>query len=181
MGEPETVTMVGGNVAHTGEQFGDEDDMLLISLEFSDKKFAFLEYGSAFQWPEHYVLVQGTKGAIRLDMANCGMTLKTTTDEQHFLLHETQEEDDDRTNIYCGNEQHGAIRYGKPGNQPPMWLQTIMNNEMKYFNDVLHGAEVGDEFKPLLTGAAARAAIATADALTMSLNENRKVRVSEVK
>lgn len=70
MGEPETVTMTGGNVVHKGDKFGDEDDMLFINLEFPDKKFAVLEYGSAFHWLEHYVLIQGTKGAIRLDMAN---------------------------------------------------------------------------------------------------------------
>ena len=27
-GMPETVTMTGGNVAHEGEHFGDEDDMI---------------------------------------------------------------------------------------------------------------------------------------------------------
>ena len=30
----------------------------------------FLEWGSAFRWGEHYVLIQGEKGAIKLDMYN---------------------------------------------------------------------------------------------------------------
>ena len=55
-----------------------------------------------------------------------------------------------------------------------------MKNEMKFFNDVMHGEPVSDEFKPLLTGDAARAAIATADAATLSLREDRKVKVAEV-
>ena len=76
MGEPETVTMIGGNVAHQGEEFGDEDDMLFISLEFPNKRFALLEYGSAFHWPQHYVLIQGSKGAIKIDMYDCGGTLR---------------------------------------------------------------------------------------------------------
>ncbi|MFV0363711.1 MAG: Gfo/Idh/MocA family protein [Suipraeoptans sp.] len=181
MGEPETVTMTGGNVAHKGEQFGDEDDMLFINLEFPNKKFAVLEYGSAFHWPEHYVLIQGTKGAIRIDMANCGGTLKTKAGEVHFLVHESQEEDDNRTKIYQGIEMDGAIMYGKPGKKPPMWLNSIMKNEMKYFNGIMHGTVVNDEFMPLLTGAAARSAIATADALTLSITENRKVKVEEIK
>lgn len=181
MGEPETVTMTGGNAAHKGDQFGDEDDMLFINLEFPDKKFALLEYGSAFHCPEHYVLIQGTKGAIRIDMVNCGGTLKTEAGEQHFLVHESQEEDDDRTRIYHGTEMDGAIMYGKPGKKPPMWLQSIMKNEMKYFNEIMHGGEVSEEFKPLLTGSAARAAIATADALTLSITEDRKVKVAEIK
>ena len=181
MGEPEKVTMMGGNVAHQGEEFGDEDDMLFISLEFPGKKFAVLEYGSAFRWPQHYVLIQGTKGAIKIDMYDCGGTLRVGDKEEHFLVHETKEEDDDRTRIYHGTEMDGAIMYGKPGKKPPMWLHSIMKNEMKFFNDVMHGAKVSDEFMPLLTGKAARAAIATADALTISINEDRKVRLSEIK
>lgn len=181
MGEPEKVTMMGGNVAHQGEEFGDEDDMLFISLEFPGKKFAVLEYGSAFRWPQHYVLIQGTKGAIKIDMYDCGGTLRVGDKEEHFLVHETKQEDDDRTRIYHGTEMDGAIMYGKPGKKPPMWLHSIMKNEMKFFNDVMHGAKVSDEFMPLLTGKAARAAIATADALTISINEDRKVRLSEIK
>ena len=181
MGEPEKVTMMGGNVAHQGEEFGDEDDMLFISLEFPGKKFAVLEYGSAFRWPQHYVLIQGTKGAIKIDMYDCGGTLRVGDKEEHFLVHETKEEDDDRTRIYHGTEMDGAIMYGKPGKKPPMWLHSIMKNEMKFFNDLMHGDKFSDEFMPLLTGKAARAAIATADALTISINEDRKVRLSEIK
>ena len=64
--------------------------------------------------------------------------------------------------------------------KPPMWLHSIMKNEMKYLNGILHGKEVDDEFRPLLTGEAARAAIATADACTKSRFEDRKVKLSEI-
>lgn len=95
-------------------------------------------------------------------------------------MHESQEEDDDRTRIYHGTEMDGAIMYGKPGKKPPMWLHSIMKNEMKYLNGILHGKEVDDEFRPLLTGEAARSAIATADACTKSRFEDRKVKLSEI-
>ena len=181
MGPAQTVTMVGGNVAHRGEQFGDEDDMLFLTLEFEGGKYATLEYGSAFRWSEHYVLIEGTKGAIKIDMKDVGMTLRTPEGDEHFLVHESKEEDDDRTNIYNGKmEIDGAVMYGKPGRKPPMWLHGIMVNEMRFFNNVLHGDEVSEEFRPLLTGDAARAAIATADAATLSLRENRKVHISEI-
>ena len=179
-GMPEEVTMTGGNVAHQGEAFGDEDDMLFVNMQFSDNRYAVLEWGSAFHWPEHYVLIQGTKGAIKIDMCDCGGTVKIDGKDEHFLVHESQEEDDDRTRIYHGTEMDGAIMYGKPGKKPPMWLHSIMKNEMKYLNGILHGKEVDDEFKPLLTGEAARAAIATADACTKSRVEDRKVKLSEV-
>lgn len=89
MGPATTVTMTGGNVAHTGEQFGDEDDMLFLLLEFGNNTYAVAEYGSAFHWPEHYVLVQGTEGAIRIDMCNVGMTVKLADGtEEQYLVHE---------------------------------------------------------------------------------------------
>ena len=179
-GCPQSVTMAGGNVAHQGEKFGDEDDMLFITMEYPDNRYAILEYGSAFHWPEHYVLIQGTEGAIRLDMFNCGGTLKKGDKEEHFLIHKTREEDDDRTRIYHGTEMDGAIMYGKPGKKPPMWLHSIMYDEMQYFNGIMHGAQPDEEFKPLLTGEAARNAIATADACTRSRFEDRKVKLSEI-
>lgn len=74
----------------------------------------------------------------------------------------------------------GAIQYGHPGKKPPLWLHGIMKNEMKFFNGIMHGDPVTDEFRPLLTGEAARAAIAAADAATRSLREDRKVKVSEI-
>ena len=179
-GCPEKVTMAGGNVAHQGEGFGDEDDMLFIMMEYPDNRYAVIEYGSAFHWPEHYVLIQGSEGAIRLDMFNCGGTLKKGDKEEHFLMHKSQEEDDDRTRIYHGTEMDGAIMYGRPGKKPPMWLHGIMYDEMEYFNGIMHGAQPDEEFKPLLTGEAARNAIATADACTKSRFENRKVKLSEI-
>ena len=181
MGPAQTVTMTGGNVAHSGEKFGDEDDMLFMLMEFGNNTYAVVEYGSAFHWPEHYVLIQGTEGAIRIDMCNVGMTVKTIDGkEEHYLVHETKEEDDERTYIYHSTEMDGAIQYGQPGKKPPLWLHGIMKNEMKYFNRIMHGEEPSEEFIPLLNGKAARAAIATANAATLSLRENRKVAVSEV-
>lgn len=177
---PETVYMNGGNVAHYGEKFGDEDDMLFISMRFKDNRYATLEWGSAFRWPEHYVLIQGTEGAIKLDMVNCGGTIKYKNSEESFLVHESKEEDEDRTRIYQISQMDGAIQYGSPGKKPPMWLHSIMVKEMQYFNNILHGMEADMEFKPLLTGEAARSAIAVADACTISKNENRVVAVSEV-
>lgn len=181
MGHAVCATMVGGNVAHRGEKFGDEDDMLLISLEFGNNTYAVLEYGSAFHWSEHYVLIQGTEGAIRIDMKDVRGTLRTKDGDEYFLVHENQFEDDERTEIYHDRmEKDGAIMYGRPGKKPPTWLTSIMRKEMAFFHGVMQGKEVTEEFAPLLNGSAARAAIATADACTLSLNEGRKVQVAEI-
>lgn len=180
MGPAERVSMMGGNVAHHGEQFGDEDDMLFISLEFPNQRFATLQYGSAFRWGDHNVKIQGTKGAILIDMQDVKVVLKTPEGEKQFLLHESKEVDEDRSRIYKGLEMDGAIIYGNPDKTPPLWLNGIMKQEMIYFHNIMQGAEVEEEFKPLLDGTAARAAIATADALTLSKEQDRKVSVIEI-
>ena len=96
------------------------------------------------------------------------------------LIHETQEEDDDRTRIYNSTEMDGAIQYGKPGKRTTALVEFYHEKEMRYLNDILHGMEPTEEFVKLLTGEAARAAIATADACTRSRYENRKVDLSEI-
>ncbi len=180
MGPAKTAFMRGGNVAHTTGDFGDEDDMLLITIDFGNGSFATLQYGSAFRWSDHFVKIQGTEGAILLDMHDVGVTLRTPAGVERFLLHESKAEDDDRTNQYRGFATDGAIAYGSPGRQPPQWLRSIMQKEMHYFHDLMNGAVPDPEFAPLLDGSAARAAIATADALTLSLRENRLVEVAEI-
>lgn len=180
MGPAIEVTMVGGNVAHTGGSFGDEDDMLIITLEFGNNTFAALEYGSAFRWSEHYVLIQGTLGAIRIDLQDVGITVTSASGSERFLLHRSEEEDNDRTRIYRESTTDGGIMYGSPGGHPPLWLAGIVEEEMKYFHGLMTGGQPQEEFRALTDGSAATAAIATADALTLSLRESRKVRVSEI-
>ncbi len=128
MGHATEVTMTGGNVAHQGERFGDEDDMLFLLLEFGNNTYAALiEYGSAFHWPEHYVLIQGTEGAIRIDMCNVGMTVKTK-DGRRSTTWSTRPGGGRRPypHIYHSTEMDGAIQYGRPGKKPPLWLHGIM-------------------------------------------------------
>jgi predicted dehydrogenase len=172
--------MVGGNVAHRGEQFGDEDDLLLITLEFAGGAFATLEYGSAFRWPEHYLLVQGTLGAAYIDLTNGGVIARHSGTEERFLLHRTAEEDAQRAEIYASRADAGGIMYGNPSSTAPLWLTGIVEEETEYFHGLLTGASPDPEFAALTDGTAARQSIATADALTLSLEEDRKVRVADV-
>lgn len=180
MGAPKTATMVGGNVAHRGEGFGDEDDLLLITLEFENGSFATLEYGSAFRWPEHYLVVQGTLGAAMIDMTDTGVTVRHSGTEERFLLHRNEAEDAQRTAIYASSTMDGAIMYGNPTSTPPLWLTGIVEEETEYFHGLLTGAAPVPEFAALTDGSAARLSIATADALTLSMAEDRKVRLSEI-
>ncbi|MDO5735111.1 MAG: Gfo/Idh/MocA family oxidoreductase [Propionibacteriaceae bacterium] len=180
MGPATVATMVGGNVAHQGTAFGDEDDMLVITLEFGENRFAAMEYGSAFRWPEHHILIQGTLGAIRIDMRDVSCELRTADRSEKFLLHRSQAEDEERRGIQRDRGSDGPIIYGSPQDRPPLWLRGIIDEELDYFQGLLQGKEPLAEFKALTDGSAATAAIATADALTLSLRESRKVRVAEI-
>ncbi len=180
MGPARIATMVGGNVAHVGDDFGDEDDMLVITLEFDDNRFAAMEYGSAFRWPEHHVLIQGTNGAIRIDMRDPGCELLTPEGHERFLLHRTQEEDDDRRAIQLERGTDGPIMYGSPQDRTPLWLTGVIEEELDYFQGLVNGRDPLPEFAALTDGTAATATIATADALTLSLRESRKVAVEEI-
>jgi len=180
MGPAVEVTMVGGNVAHQGPGFGDEDDLLLITLEFGNNTFAALEYGSAFRWPEHYVLIEGSKGAIRIDLQETGVTVRTINGADTFLLHRSAEEDADRNRFYSQGTADSGVLFGNPSMEPPLWLHGMIEDEVKYFHGLMRGEEPLAEFAKLTDGSAAAASIATADALSLSLRENRKVRVSEI-
>lgn len=180
MGPAHKAFMVGGNVAHKGPQYGDEDDLLLITLDFGNDRFATLEYGSAFRWPEHSVLIQGTEGAIFIDLQKAGVELRTADRQEHFLLHRSQEEDDNRSAIYAGNKTSGPIVYGNPSSVAPLWLQGIVEMEVAYFHGLMLGEPITEEFASLTDGSAAAAAIATADALSLSIKQGRMVSVSEI-
>lgn len=181
MGEiPETVTMVAGNLAHNGNVFGDEDDMLFMTLQFSSGRFATLEWGSAFHWPEHYVIINGTKGSIKVDMQNTQGSLRINGQIEHFLVHETQEEDEDRCAMNHNSEMDGAIAYGNPNKRTPQWLASLIKKETLFLHNILNGVTPEDDYISLLNGEAATSAIATADAATKSRYENRKVNISEI-
>ncbi|ENR4353145.1 Gfo/Idh/MocA family oxidoreductase [Salmonella enterica] len=177
---PETVTMAGGNLAHSGTGYGNEDDMLFMVLEFPSGKLATLEWGSAFNWPEHYVIINGTKGSIKIDMQETAGTFRTGSKTEHFLVHETQEEDNCRRRDNMTSEMDGAIAYGHPGKRTPLWLASLIKKETLFLHNILSGSKPDSDYIDLLNGEAAMSAIATADAAILSRLQDRKVKLSEV-
>lgn len=180
LGPATIATMVGGNVAHHGPNDGDEEDLMLLSLEFAGSSFAALEYGSAFRWPEHFVLIQGTKGAIRLGMEGDGCELRTPERSERFLLHRSEEEEASRKSFYTQGDKDAATVFGTPDTDVPAWIGGIVEEETAYFHSLMQGGEVNSEFASLTDGSAALSSMAAADALTRSMDEGRKVAVSEI-
>lgn len=181
LGPATRATMVGGNVAHRHDDDGDEADMMAMLLEFDGTRFAALEYGSAFRWPEHHVLIQGTEGAIRLGFQGEGCTLRTPDGVEHFLLHRSAEEEESRAAFYRAGDDDATGLFGTPDNDVPLWLSGILDEETESFHRLVTTGQLEAEFQPLADGSAARSALATADALTRSLQEHRTVDVSEMR
>lgn len=176
----ETVTMIGGNLAYFGLGFGNEDDMLFMTLEFPLGKLATLEWGSAFNWLEHYVIINGTKGFIKIDMQETAGLLRIGGQTKHFLVYETQEEDDD---CWKGNmtlEMDGAIAYGYLGKKTLLWLASLIRKETLFFYNIFCGAKLEEDYIDFFNGEAAMLAIATADAATFLRLQDRKVKISEI-
>ena len=65
-------------------------------MEYDDNRFAVLEWGSAFRWGG-VCIGQGEKGAIKLGYVQYQRYPSCRWKDTYFLIHETQEEDDDRT------------------------------------------------------------------------------------
>lgn len=179
LGPASVATMVGGNVAHHGEHDGDEDDVLAMLLEFDGRRFATLEYGSAFRWAEHYVLIQGTLGAIRLGMQGEGCELRSPSRTEKFLLHRDAVEEQSRADFYARGEKDAGALFGTPDSALPAWLGGIIEDETAYFDGLMRGEAPLAEFTALTDGSAALNALATADALTLSREDGRKVRIDE--
>ena len=75
-------------------------------MEYDDNRFAVLEWGPAFRWGEHYVLIQGKKARSNLICTTTKGTLRVDGKDTYFLIHETQEEDDDQ-NPYLQQHRNG--------------------------------------------------------------------------
>jgi len=171
MGPATTVFAAGGNLAHQGTSFGDEDDALLLTLGFASGAFATMQYGSAFHWGEHFLKVNGSKGAIRMSHKEATIDLLLPGQGvQRCPLFD--DEASQRSLLDLFQRTHGGSTYGKPTDRPPRYLTHALEDEIGYFNDVLLGKPVDALRRPLFDGSAARAAVAVAQTALESRRAN---------
>ncbi|MDF2722062.1 MAG: oxidoreductase [Paenibacillus sp.] len=173
MGPAVNVHMAGGNLAHSGEGYGDEDDVLLLTLEFADGALGTMQYGSGFRWGEHYLKINGTDGAIKLDMERSVVILKKGNESTVCSLNDSPEEDAARMEGY--QRRNGGVFYGTPTTELPLHLSSLMAKEMNCFRNAVQGVPIEAEFMRLFNGSAARISVATAEAAMRSNQERRWV------
>ncbi|WP_216624775.1 Gfo/Idh/MocA family protein [Paenibacillus foliorum] len=175
MGQAAAVCTAGGNLAHLGEGYGNEEDILLLTLEFQGGAVGTMQYGSGFRWGEHYIKINGTEGAIRIDFKRSKVYLKKDGRESEHLLHGTEEEDEERASFY--RQMDGGVAYGKDTSQLAAFLVSMMKAEMTAFRDSLRGIPIPERIKPLFDGTAAYSSVAAAEAALSSLREKQWIRI----
>ncbi|NHN32763.1 Gfo/Idh/MocA family protein [Paenibacillus agricola] len=176
MGPAKTVSMAGGNLAHNGEGYGNEEDILLLTLQFEGGALGSMQYGSGFRWGEHYIKINGTEGAILIDFKKSKVYLRNNKPPIEHLLHSSVEEDEERAQYY--RDADGGIAYGKSTTDQSGFLTRLMELEMKAFRDAVMGIPVEEHLKSLFDGSAARSSVATAEAALTSLREQRWIQLN---
>jgi predicted dehydrogenase len=161
LGMVRSVFAIGGNLAHSGPGFGDEDDVVLMTLEFHSGAVGSMQYGSGFRWGEHLMKINGESGAIFLDNKRSSIGIM----DGHGAVRQLPLFDDPASNesmIGLFRRTDGGVAYGRPGEPLAEYLYQAIRTELEYFNDVLLGRPIDPDKADLFSGAAARASIEVA-------------------
>lgn len=181
-GLPGSVYALGRNLAHFGPGFGDEEDAVMLLMEYPDM-LASLTIGSAFYQGAHSVKIQGEKGGILLDFQNSSVELERkkedgTLKQQCFSLHENEEEDQERRDGYRKNRTDAGQGFGRPGMKTSRWMQTIFDKELNCFHQMVRTGEIQPEFRPLADGEAALNCMKLLDGARASMETGKPVVLS---
>lgn len=174
IGDVAAVRAVGGNLAHQGEGHGDEDDVILLTLEFADGAFGTMQYGSGFRWGEHHVKINGAEGAILIDVKTATLHLKRGDAEpETFPLFDDPESQQSVHALFRATD--GGSTYGVPTDRPGAYVRRALTDEIACFVDVLQGAPVAEGQQMLFDGSAGRASVQVAEAALRSLRTGQRV------
>lgn len=179
MGDVKNVFARAANFAHKGPGFGDEHDVVLVSLEFESGALAHMEYGSGFHMGEHSVKINGERGGFHVINAESQVLFRQEgrADEVFPIF------DDDRANRSLKRlfeETDGGIAYGRPGDQPRYYLGRAIQTELHRFIEVLHGSPISPEEAWLFDPYQGRAAVAVAEAALESARTGEAVSPARV-
>lgn len=181
MGPARIATMVSASVPHAGTRSGDEDTLLLATLELPGDRFASLQWGSVFRKPEHEIVIQGTRGYLAIDMQRVEITVVAGGDVKTISMHGNARLDRERLTENRASAAGSGVIYGDVSRRPPGWLSAGMRRELEYFTAYIRDpSHAAPEWRSLTDGTAARTSIATAAALSRSAAERRSVAIAEI-
>lgn len=176
-GLPLSVFARGGNLAHIGPGFGDEEDAVFLSMGLAGGGFASLTIGSAFHLGDHYVKLQGERGGIMLDFKGSSVSLETEAGCRTFLMQETEEEDEERRAGYRRNRLDAGKSFGRPGMKTALWMERIFRKELECFEQAVGTGWVEPEYASLFDGSGALQCVKVLNGASKSMETGRPVRL----
>lgn len=153
MGQPATVYAVGGNLGHRSEEFGDEDDVLLVTLRFSGGGFATMQYGSGFRIGNHIIRINGTLGGALIDFQNARIQLKLGDETSTMELFDDPASAQAIRDLFARTD--GGVAYGNPEQRPPAYILAALRQELAAFDRCVRTGAVDPAQADLFDGSSA--------------------------
>lgn len=153
MGVPTEMYGAGGNLGHRSAEFGDEDDVLLLTASFGGNAFATLQYGSGFRVGNHFIRINGTKAGAVIDFKHAEVRVVSDAGETVFPLFEDEKSAAAICELFARTD--GGISYGSPEERPPEYILVSLRKELELFLHVLNGGDIPEDKKDLFDGSSA--------------------------
>ena len=175
-GEVDKVYCLADNLGHTGPAFGDEDDVILLSIRFKNGVLATMHYGSGFKFGDHFIRVSGDLGGILVSFKKSSVKIISEDEsDKEIPLFKDDESQRSIKNLFKAKDL--GIVYGAPDDEPPFYLSNALKDEIVYWIDVMRGAKVSSDMKPIMDGTAGRDAVKIAEAAIKSAVTGKVVQV----
>jgi predicted dehydrogenase len=174
VGDVRSVFARARNFAHVGEGYGDEDDVVLLSLEFTNGAFGTMEYGSGFHFGEHVVKISGSQGAFLVDNARSKIVQRTLGGRDvEFDLFDDPEANESMIALF--READGGIAFGRQGDLPRHYLARAIRMELDAFIRAVTDGVIEERDRWMFDPLQGRAAVAVAEGALQSARTGQPV------
>lgn len=175
MGDPKVVYCAGGNYAHKGPGSGDEDDILLVTVQFENGVASF-QYGSGFRMGNHFIRINGSKAGALISFPEAKIKILHENGETEEIPLFSDEESA-KAIFELFSKTDGGIHYAKPGDRPPAYIQVSLREELELFNSVINGASCPEDKKDLFDGTSAINSVTIAETALISKEKGTPIKI----
>lgn len=177
LGEVDKVFCLADNLGHTGPEFGDEDDVILLTIRFKNGALATMHYGSGFKFGDHFIRVSGDLGGVLVSFKNASVKIiKEGEPDEDIPLFGDEKSQSSIKELFRIKDL--GIHYGSPDDEPPFYLSNAFKDELVYWINAIRGSEISDDMKPVMDGTAGREAVKIAEAALQSARTGKVVQVN---
>lgn len=167
LGEIDKVFCFADNLGHVGPEFGDEDDVILLSLRFKNGVLATMHYGSGFRFPGHFIRISGDKGGVLVNFEDASVKI-ISENKTDRVLPLFADEESQASILKLFSERDLGIAYGTPQDDPPVYLYKALKEELVYWIEAIRGLGIDRDRQEIMDGTAGREAVRIAEAALKS-------------